>query len=137
MVSRWRGFSPSAAAMSAIERSMSVVEIGSSQLSARMPNAPPAAPEAAAANLCMRSLDGFAGPSAPSEVTAMSSALRSAASVAWWTLDCRRAGNIFRPFSTGDPTMFESFAAMPGFSSSCFARLSSSRSAFGRDMVTL
>ena len=81
LVSRCRGFSPSLAAMSAIERSISVVESGSSHESAASPKAPPAAPEAAAATRWKRSCDADRGRS-PSEVTATSSAFMSAASVA-------------------------------------------------------
>jgi len=125
----WRGFSPSLAAMSAIDRSMSVVESGSSQPSAASPKAPPAAPEAAAAMRWNLSCEVSLGRS-PREVTATSSAFMSAASVALWTPLLPRGRQHLHALLHRGASIEESLAARPGFSSSALARLRSARSGF-------
>ena len=79
------------------------------------------------AELCSRSLEA-AGRPVPSDFTATSSAFISAASVAPCTAFCQRAGSIFMPVSTGEPSIDERRAAIPGFSRIALARRRSVRS---------
>jgi len=135
LVESSRGSSPWAAAMSAMERSITVVEMGSSIVSAGSPRAPPAAPEAATASRWMRLL-AVVALCVPSDFTATSRALSSADWVAWCTADCHEDGSSFMPWSMGAPASAESFAAMPGCSRMSFARLSSTRSSGVRPVNT-
>ena len=127
-------FSPSLLAISAIERSMMVVETGNSMASAARPNTPPTAPDTPAAILCKRSLEREVPtlPSQAKDLTATSSAFINAASDASCTVFCTRAGSIAMPRSIGEPSIAEARAARPGFSSSVLARFNAARSALDK-----
>ena len=114
------------AAMSAIERRMRPVDIGSSMVSAAAPKKPPAAPVAAAAAVWKRRPVNLG--LSPRVKTATSSAFMSAASVALWTVFCTGAGSNFMPFSMGEPRIAAKRAASPGCSRVILARLRSASS---------
>ena len=109
--------SPSLRPMSAIERSITVVDTGSSIASAESPKAPPTAPVAASVILCSVFA---AGPSPRSSIvaTATSRARVRALRAATLSAPDQLAGSSSSPFSIGVPSRLVSRAARLGCSSS-------------------
>src|SRR5206468_6383745 len=111
---------PSLRAMSAIERSMKVLETGSSTGTAANPNAPAKPPEAPTRILWSFS-EAIVRGRFPKDATATSSARIKARRAAECTASVQPCGNSLKPFSIGVPTRFASRMASPGFSNSDFA----------------
>ena len=111
--------SPSLRAMSAIDRSMIVVESGSSTASAGRPNIPPAAPVSATAILCPQSMESRRRSSieAMANESAASSDLRAAVEIA----AVAPAGSAPMLISIGLPSAPASRAARLGCSRRFFA----------------
>ena len=113
--------------MSAIERSMMMVESGSSSGSVASPNVPPAAPDAIARYLCSNCEPpaGFCRMVSRATLSAAWSPLAVAAAIAWDAL----SGSALPISSIGRPTRLASRAASPGCSSEATARRSAAMSA--------
>ena len=120
--------------MSAIERSMMMVETGSSIGSVANPNAPPNAPDATARLLC-RSREP-----APGASFMVSTATLSAASRPLWVaaemICVAPGGSAMASRSSGLPTMPASRAGKPGCSSASTAARSAFRSSADSGTVT-
>ena len=111
---------------------MMVVDTGNSIDKAAKPNAPPAAPDAPAANLCHQ-FDGEVFEALPLPLLIVHSATLSAVSMALRVASVTTVfhcfGNNAKPRSMGVPTKLEIFAARPGLSSNNFAAFNSASSA--------
>jgi len=118
--------SPALRAMSAINRSMMIVETGSSMGSVAKPKAPPAAPEAVTKAL-WKSCDPARGGWCMVR-SAAGSAISSALEVAVVIACEADAGSAYPISSIGLPTMLASRAAKPGCSSKATALRSAARS---------
>src|SRR5215510_415187 len=118
--------SPSLRAISAIDRNMMTVEIGSSMGRAASPTLPPTAPDAVAMTLCSRR-DPPRGLFLMLRSATASAAL-SPLVVATAIACAAPAGSACRIRSIGLPTMLPRRAARPGCSSTSTAALSVSRS---------
>jgi len=118
---------PSLRATSATERIMIVVDTGSSMNSVVKPNAPPTAPDVAAASLCQRVEAALPGVLSMLHNAAWAD-LNRAASTAPWMRRETESGNRLTANSSGEPIRLAILAVSVGDSSSSTARCRSRQS---------